>query len=90
MVDNSQLWGFLSSVVSASAGTLFNGADALQGIDAWRTLTRHISQGKDIRIEALRRNLKIAAARPITGLDKREEGIAKFDHAIKQYEDAGG
>ena len=51
---------------------------------------RYISHGKDIRIETLRREVKLAVARPITGLDKMEEGIAEFEHAIKQYEDAGG
>ena len=90
MVMNGQLWGFLSAAVSGSADTLFKGADALQGIDAWRILTRYISQGKDIRIEALRREMKIAVARPISGLDRMQEGIAEFEHAIKQYEDAGG
>ena len=90
MIINGQIWGFLSSAVSGSADTLFKGADSLQGIDAWRILTRYISQGKDIRIETLRREMKFAVARPITGLDKMEEGIAEFERAIKQYEDAGG
>jgi hypothetical protein len=90
MVMNGQLWGFLSAAVSGSADTLFKGADALQGVDAWRILTRYILQGKDIRIETLRREMKIAVARPISGLDKMEEGIAEFEYAIKQYEDAGG
>jgi len=34
--------------------------------------------------------MKIAVARPISGLDKMEEGIADFEHAIKEYEDSGG
>jgi hypothetical protein len=90
MIMNGQLWGFLSAAVSGSAETMFNGADALQGIDAWRAITRYILQGKDIRIEALRRDMKLAVARPILSLEKMEEGIAEFEHAIKQYEDAGG
>ena len=56
----------------------------------WRILTRYIPQGKDIRIETLRRDMKIAVARPISGLDKMQEGIAEFEHAIKQHEGAGG
>ena len=83
MIMNGQLWGFLSASVSGSADSLFKGADALQGIDAWRILTRYILQGKDIRIETLRREMKVAIARPISGLDKMEEGIAEFEHAIK-------
>ena len=90
MFVNSQIWGFIAAAVSGSADTLFKGADDLQGVDAWRILTRYISQGKDIRIEQLRRDMKAVVARPITGLDKMEEGIAEFEHAIKQYEDAGG
>ena len=90
MVMNGQLWGFLSASVSGAAETLFKGADVLQGIDAWRIITRYISQGKDIRIETLRRDMRAAVARPIPSLEKMEEGIAEFEHAIKEYEDAGG
>ena len=54
MIMNGQPWGFLSVAVSGSASTLFKRAGVLQGIDAWRILTRHILQGKDIRIETLR------------------------------------
>ena len=67
---NGQLWGFLSASGSGSADSPFNGADALHGIGAWRTFTRYIRQGKDVRIEALRREMKIAVARPISGLDE--------------------
>ncbi len=67
MIMDGQLWGFLSASVSGSADSLFKGADALQGIDARRILTRYILQGKDIRIETLRREMKVAIARPISG-----------------------
>jgi hypothetical protein len=90
LIMNGQLWGFLSSAVSGSADTLFKGADPLQGIDAWRIMSRYILQDKDIRIETLRRDMKIAVARPISGLDKMQEGIAEFEHALNEYEDAGG
>ncbi len=82
MIMNGQLWGFPSASVSGSAESMFKGADALQGVDAWRVLTRYILQGEDIRIETLRRDMKLAVARPIAGLDKMEEGIAEFEHAI--------
>ena len=57
MIMHGQLWGFLSASVSGSADSLFKGAGALQGVDAWRTLTRYILQGKGIRIAALRREM---------------------------------
>ena len=38
----------------------------------------------------MRRDMKVAVARPITGLDKMGGVIAEFEHAIKEYEDAGG
>ena len=76
MIMHGQLWGFLSAVVGGSAGSMFKGGGALQGTDAWRILTRYTLQGEDIRIETLRRDKKIAVARPTTGLDKMEEGIA--------------
>ena len=51
---------------------------------------RYIYQGNDIRLETLRREMKAAIAKPIPSLEKMEEGIAEFEHAIKEHQDAGG
>jgi len=58
MIMNGQLWGSLSASVSGSADSLFKGAGALQGVYAWRIRTRYILQGKVLRIETLRREMK--------------------------------
>ena len=75
--------------MNGSARALFKDADALHGTDAWRTPTRYIAQCNDIRIEASRRDMGIAVARPIAGFDKIAECIAEFEYASKGYGDAG-
>ena len=50
----------------------------------------HVLQGNDVRIETRRREMNIAVARPTPGLDKMEEGVAEFEHAVRQYDGAGG
>ena len=49
---NSSLWGFLNASISGEAETLFNGADALQGIGAWRRIIAYIDHGKIIKFKA--------------------------------------
>ena len=90
IIANAALWGFLSSAVSGAAETLFKGAAMLNGPDAWRRLTRYIDQGKAIRLESLRRDVKNITLRPIPSLDKIEEGIAEFENTLREYTDAGG
>ena len=86
----TQLWGFLAAVVSGSAETMFNGATRPNGIDGWRRLTHYISQNKGIRVENLRRGVKLVIAKPIPSLERIEDGIAEFENIIKEFEDAGG
>ena len=68
----------------------FNGADRLNGLDGWRRLTNYISHGKEVYLETLRREMEIAVEKPISFMDKLEEGLAEFENATKAYEDAGG
>ena len=90
IVLNAAIWGFISAGVSAPAETMFMGADRLNGLDGWRRLRNYISHGKKVHLETLRRDMKLVVERPISSMDKLEEGLAEFENAIKLYEDAGG
>ena len=46
---NSAIWGFLSNCLSGEAKTIFKKADALQGVEAWRRISRFIDHGREIR-----------------------------------------
>ncbi|MDP6215213.1 MAG: hypothetical protein QGI41_09785, partial [Acidimicrobiales bacterium] len=87
---NSSLWGFISNCVSAEAETIFKTANTLQGVDAWRRLVRYIEHGKEIRLETLRREVKLLHTKPITSLDKVEEGVAEWENTMNDYMAAGG
>ena len=90
VIVNAAIYGFLSAAVSGSAETMFDGAVRPNGLDGWRRLTHYINQNKGIRVENLRRDVKIVIAKPIPSLERIEEGIAEFENIIKQFEDAGG
>ncbi len=90
LMANTAVWGFLSTALSGSAETLFKRAEMLNGLDAWRLVTRHINHGKAIRLETLRREMKTMHLRPIHDLERVEEGIAAFENTINEYILAGG
>ncbi len=75
---NTQLWGLLQAVVSGSAQTMFQRADEsigeMNGIDAWRRLIRHIDHGRDLRLDDLKHEMKLAHMRPIKTLPEIEAG----------------
>ena len=62
---NVSLWGFLGQCLTGSAETLFDGAETLNGIDAWRRIIRHIDHGREIHLEVLRREMKTLRTRVI-------------------------
>jgi len=62
----------------------------LNGFDAWRLITRYIEHGKAIRLETLRREVKMLHPKPIPTLEKVEEGVAEFENTIDEYIKAGG
>ncbi len=90
LVLNAALWGFLSAAVSGTAETVFKGAKTLNGIDAWRRLARFIDHGKGIRLETLRREIKMLHTKPIPSLEKVEEGVAEWEDVYQEYCLAGG
>ena len=55
---NAGIWGFLSGGLSGAAAEMFNRADPLEGLDAWRRVTRYITNGRGIRRETLRQAVK--------------------------------
>ena len=89
MVDGG-IWGFLSAALTGGAETIFNGADALNGLDAWRRMVRYIEDSKESRLEDLREEVKRAHAKPMKDLEDIKTGIAAFDNLLKEYTDAGG
>ena len=52
---NAGIWGFLAGCITGSAESLFERADVLDGLDAWRRVVRHIDHGREIHLETLRR-----------------------------------
>ena len=87
---NSSIWGFLSACISGEAETIFKGADALQGIDAWRRLIAYIDHGKNIKLEGMRTDMKMLHTRTIKNLETVPIGIAEFELQIKEYVECGG
>ena len=87
---NAAIWGFLSGAVSGTAETIFKRSETLNGIDAWRRLAHYVEHGKEVRLETLRREVKMLHTRPIPGLDKVEEGIAEWENVMNEYALAGG
>ena len=87
---NAAIWGFLAAAISGPAEVLFKGADVLNGLDAWRRIIRSIDHGKAVRLETLRREVKALHLKPISSLEKVEEGVAMFENTILEYVALGG
>ena len=90
----TQIWGFLCAVVSGSADTMFKRADecvgAMNGIDAWRRLVRHIDHGRALRPDDLRHEMKLIHLKPIKTLADIEQGVAAFENSVHEFAQAGG
>ena len=87
---NAGIWGFLAACLTGSAEALFERADMLNGLDAWRRVVRHIDHGREIHLETLRREMKSIHNRPIRDIHGVEEGIANFENTMYRYIRAGG
>ena len=87
---NAAIWGFLSGAISGVAEDIFKNADMLNGLDAWRRITRYIDHGRGIRRETLRREIKMLHTRPIKALENVEHGVAEFENLFAEYARAGG
>ncbi len=87
---NAAVWGFLSGCVSGTAETMFNQAEELNGLDAWRRIVRIIDHGLPLKLEELRQEVRVIHTKPIKDLESVPVGIAEFEAKIKEYSDAGG
>ncbi len=90
LTTNAALWGFLSACVSGTAETIFKNGETLNGLDAWRRITRYIEHGRSMRLENLRADVNQMRQRQIKGLEKVEEGIAEFETLLRDYHEVGG
>ena len=90
LTTNAALWGFLSACLSGTAETIFKNGETLNGLDAWRRVTRFIEHGRSMRLENLRSDVNQMRQRQIRGLEKVEEGIAEFETLLRDYHEAGG
>ncbi|MDP7400242.1 MAG: hypothetical protein QF541_25495, partial [Lentisphaeria bacterium] len=54
LVVNAAMWGFLSPAVSGTAETMLKRAEPLNGLDAWRRITRFTEHVRPMRLENLR------------------------------------
>ena len=87
---NAAIWGFLAGCLTGSAEALFERAETLNGLDAWRRVVRHIDHGREIHLETLRREMKTMHNRAIRDIHGVEEGIANFENTLYRYIKAGG
>ncbi len=53
--------GFLAGCLHGTAKTMFKRAETLNGLDAWRVMARQVDHGRPVRLETLRREVKVAA-----------------------------
>ena len=87
---NAGIWGFLSGGLSGAAAEMFNRADPLEGLDAWRRVTRYITNGRGIRRETLRQAVKNIHFKQMKTLEQVEVGVAEFENLMEEYSQAGG
>ena len=87
---NSSIWGFLANCVSGEAEIMFKQAPRLAGIDAWRRIIRLIDNGRGIRLEQLRNEIRQIRAYPIKTLEGVTVGVAEYENRVRDYVEAGG
>ena len=83
-----QIWGFLNNCITGEARAQFEAADELNGLDAWRRVSKDIRKNRWIRRERLRQLIKNMP--PISKLEDVERCILTFDNHVKAYEDVSG
>ena len=76
---NIALWGFLSTCTSSTAETIFNSAEKLNGLEAWRKLCRHIDWGAGIYLEDCRAKVRQITMKPIRRLEDIAMGVIEFE-----------
>ena len=87
---NISVWGFLRTCVTGTAETVHGSGEAMNGLEAWRRLIRHIDWGASIHLEELRTAVRHITLKPIRKLEEVAVGVLEFERAHKKYKDAGG
>ncbi len=82
------VWGFLNTCLTDKARTCFEGADILNGFDAWRRVIQHVHQGANVRLGTLRKAVKNPPK--IGSLQDIDSGITRFESIMRDYRMAGG
>ena len=80
------IWGFLNHCVTGDARAMFDGADVLNGLDAWRRIIHHIRKNRWVRREQLRKLIKHIPK--IAKLEDIESTIITYDNNVKLYQEA--
>ena len=87
---SSALWGFLSNCITGEAEVMFKQAEQCAGIDAWRRVVRFIDNGRTIRLEQLRNEMRMIRTFPIKNLEGVAVGVAAFENKVREFVEAGG
>ena len=82
------IWGFMNTCLTGRAHEIWEGADPLNGFDAWRRIVHHIHKGAQVRLGTLRRLVKNPPM--IKRLEDISEGVVHFEAIMKNYRLAGG
>ena len=85
---NAVIWGFLAGGISGAALEMFNRAEDLEGLDAWRRVTRYITSGSEAHRETLRQAVKHVQFKQMKTLESVELGVAEFENLMDQYSHA--
>ncbi len=77
------LWGFLNTCLTGEAHTCFEGADVLNGLDAWRLVVNDIQKGRLMRTAQLRKLIRNPPQ--IAKIVDVDRGIARFENIHREY-----
>ncbi len=77
------LWGFLNTCLTGEAHTCFEGADVLNGLDAWRLVVNDIQKGRLMRTAQLRKLIRNPPQ--IAKLEDVDRGITRFENIHREY-----
>lgn len=87
---SAALWGFLNNCVTEDAEQEFKRAGMMSGIEAWRRLSKTIDNGKAVKLERIRVELRKITQKPMKSIDQISAGITKYENKVQELVDAGG
>ena len=66
------------------AEEIFKRADTLNGLDAWRRMTRYIDHDREIRCGILRREIKMLHTKFVNNLESVEMGVSTYRQEARE------